>query len=125
MHRVAAAVQPDSKLGAVRPEGPHQGLGGRAGRPRDEPVQDGQGAQGALARTGVWFSDDCAPTGGADNETTTHGWTAKTLRAFLQNQHGQGVRSVDVWCGVGGQLPMPCPTCPWVFEELERWKQLQ
>jgi hypothetical protein len=78
---------------------------------------------------GLWFSDDCSPTGrlAADGtaETSTHGWTAAALRAFLSNQFQQGVRNVDVWCGVKTGLPMPCPTCDWVLTELETFQQLR
>ena len=70
---------------------------------------------------GLWFGDDCASTGHG-NETTTHGWTATSLRAFLAEIYAQGVRSVDIWCGVGVGLPLPCPTCPWVADELHRWR---
>ena len=57
------------------------------------------------------------------NETSTHGWTAATLRAFLDNQYDQGVRNIDIWCLTSKQvLTAPCPTCPWVDDELARWK---
>lgn len=90
------------------------------------------GARADQLSPGLWFDDKCTPTGkfagggigtGAV-ETSTKGWTALTLRAFLSNQFQQGVRSVDVWCGVKTGLPVPCPTCKWVFTELERFQGL-
>jgi hypothetical protein len=77
---------------------------------------------------GLWFNDVCTPTGklNADGaaETSTMGWTAVALRAFLASSYDVGARSVDIWCGVGVGLPMPCPTCPWVFDELRRFQAL-
>ena len=74
---------------------------------------------------GLWLSNDCAPTG-VEGQTSTKGWTAASLRAFLADAHGQGIRSVDIWCGLmPDALPdLPCPTCPWVYTELARWKAL-
>lgn len=45
------------------------------------------------------FLSECTQLPGS-NETSTHGWTQSTMRAFLEDVYGQGVRSVDVWCGV-------------------------
>lgn len=71
---------------------------------------------------GIWLAE-CSPLPGS-NETATHGWTQPALRAFLEAIHAKGVRSIDVWCGVGVGLPVPCPTCPWAFDVLAWWKTL-
>ena len=86
-----------------------------------------------VASPALWLDDQCEPLalaqGGSTGalqpgETTTQGWTRATLRAFLDSVWSQGVVNVDIWCGCPGRLglPLPCPTCPWVFEELARWK---
>ena len=104
--------------------------GGLQGRAANLIALPGSRATPGQLSPGLWFSDECAPTGEPANadgeaETSTHGWTASSLRDFLDNAHGQGIRSVDIWCGVGVLLPMPCPTCSWVFDELRRWQLLK
>lgn len=70
----------------------------------------------------IWLGD-CFPNGTG----TKQGWTQPKLSSFLGFLDTQGITRIGVWCMTNESDPIgfPCPVepCPWMYDELRKWKR--
>ena len=68
----------------------------------------------------LWIGD-CVTNG-----TTAQGWTQSNLRSFLSFLDAQNITRIGIWCMTNESDPIgfPCQVtnCPWMIEELVKWK---
>ena len=70
----------------------------------------------------LWIGD-CFENGTG----TKQGWTQDKLSSFLGFLDTQRIQRIGVWCMTNESDPIgfPCPvdTCPWMLDELRKWKR--